>query len=102
MFLPGALGSPRVPTFVTWGAVEMEEATEGRVGTKLMLKEVLERDRVQGVALLVSGYTGEHLRVSYGHCGCCVSGSWTGEPSICPAKQGLLSFEPTRMLPIAG
>lgn len=56
----------------------MEEATEGRVGTKLMLKEVLERDGVRGVALLVSGYTGEHPRVSHGHCGCYVSGSWTG------------------------
>lgn len=78
MFLPGALGSPKAPTFVTWVAVEMEEATEGRVGTKLMLKDVLERDRVQGVALLVSGYIGEHQRVSHGHCGCCVSDSWSG------------------------
>lgn len=70
-----------------------------------MLKKVQERDGVWGVALLVSGYAGKHPRVSHGHCGCCVSGAWTGTLQsvlLCPAKRGLLSFELTRMLPVAG
>lgn len=80
----------------------MEETTEGKVGTKLMLKEVCERDGVQGVALLVSGYTGKHPRVSRGHCGCCVSGTWTGTLQSVQLSRACSASSPPTMLPIAG